>query len=171
MFEHWGEFYLVIGGAAAVLVGLIFVVVTLMQDKPRSIMLAGSKLYMGPIVLHLSFVLVLTVAALTPEVSRQEYAAIAAAVAMWGLYRGVQSTIGISRLARTDDPPHWSDKWFYGVAPTALSLGVALIAWAFWSGAEWAVHGVAVVNTAILLLAIRNEWDLVTWLAPKPDPK
>ena len=34
------------------------------------------------------------------------------------------------------------------------------------AGAAWAVHGVAVAITAILLLAIRNEWDLITWLAP-----
>ena len=62
MFEHWGEFYLVVGGAAAVLIGLIFVVMTLMSDRPRSSVLEGSKLYMGPIVLHLAFVLVLTAA-------------------------------------------------------------------------------------------------------------
>ena len=169
MFEHWGEFYLVVGGAAAVLIGLIFVVVTLMQDKPRSTMLYGAKLYMGPIVLHLSFVLVLTVAALTPHIEHRQYALIAAAVALWGLVRGIQSTLGIIALARSDDPPHWSDRYFYGVMPTLLSLGVAAVALAFWNGAHWAVLGAAAINTAILLLAIRNEWDLVTWLAPHGD--
>ena len=39
MFEDWGEFYLVVGGAAAVLIGLIFVVITLMHDRPRSAVL------------------------------------------------------------------------------------------------------------------------------------
>jgi hypothetical protein len=29
------------------------------------------------------------------------------------------------------------------------------------------VDGVAVVINAILLVSIRNEWDLVTWLAPR----
>ena len=169
MFEHWGEFYLLAGSAAAVLIGLIFVVVTLMQDKPRSTMMAGSKLYMGPVVLQVSFVLVLSAAALTPGISAREFALVAAIVALWGLYRAVQSTVGIAKLKWNEEPPHWSDKWFYGVLPTILSLGVALVAWGFWSGAEWAVHGVAAVNTAILLLAIRNEWDLITWLAPKAE--
>ena len=54
MFEGWGEFYLLAGSAAAVLIGLIFVVVTLMQDRPRSSVLNGSRLYMGPVVLHVS---------------------------------------------------------------------------------------------------------------------
>ena len=63
MFEGWSEFYLMAGGAAAVLIGLIFVVISLMQDRSRSSVLAGSKLYMGPIVLGVSFVLVLSAAA------------------------------------------------------------------------------------------------------------
>lgn len=172
MFEHWGEFYLVIGGAAAVLIGLIFVVVTLMQDKPRSTMLYGARLYMGPIVLHLSFVLVLTVAALTPEIGQRHYALVAGAVALWGLVRGIESILGIAALAKSDDSPHWTDKWFYGVLPALLSIGVAVVALAFWNGLPWAVQGAAAINTAILLLAIRNEWDLVTWLAPRgPEHK
>jgi len=166
MFEHWGEYYLLAGSAAAVLIGLIFVVVTLMQDKPRSTMLSGARLYMGPVVLQVSFVLVLSAAALTPGISARDYAIVAAVVALWGLYRGVQSTIGIQRLCWQEDPPHWTDTWFYGVFPSIISLGVGVVAWGFWTGAAWAVHSVAVAITAILLLAIRNEWDLVTWLAP-----
>ena len=42
------------------LIGLIFVVISLMQDRSRSTVLTGSKLYMGPIVLGVSFVLVLS---------------------------------------------------------------------------------------------------------------
>jgi hypothetical protein len=168
MFEHWGEFYLLAGSAAAVLIGLIFVVVTLMQDRSRSSVMAGSKLYMGPVVLQVSFVLALSAAALTPGIGAQQYGALAAAVALWGLVRGVQSIVGISRL-KGDDQPHWTDVWFYGFIPTALCLVLVGVAAGFWSEQEWAVKGVAAVNTAILLLAIRNEWDLVTWLAPKAD--
>src|SRR6476469_8101961 len=58
MFDQWGEFYLLVGSAAAVLIGLIFVVISLMQDRSRSTVLTGSRLYMGPIVLGVSFVLV-----------------------------------------------------------------------------------------------------------------
>ncbi len=166
MFEHWGEFYLLAGSAAAVLIGLIFVVVTLMQDKPRSTMMAGSKLYMGPVVLQVSFVLVLSATALTPDIAGRDYAVVAAVVALWSLYRGVQSTVGIRSLCLENEPPHWTDMWFYGVIPTVFSLALAVVAWGFWSEAAWAVHGVAVVITGILLICIRNEWDLVTWLAP-----
>ena len=77
MFEGWHEFYLLAGSAAAVLIGLIFVVISLMQDRSRSSVLAGSKLYMGPIVLGVSFVLVLSAAALTPGIGRCGFASVA----------------------------------------------------------------------------------------------
>ena len=166
MFEHWGEFYLVAGGAAAVLIGLIFVVVTLMNDRPRSSVLTGSRLYMGPIVLGLSFVLVLSAAALTPEMSSRGMALVCGVIALWGLVRGVMSVVGINALR---EEVHWTDIWFYGVIPSALFLALGGVAYAFWTDRDWALHGVAAVITGLVLVAIRNEWDLVTWLAPKAD--
>ena len=43
MFAGWSEFFVMAGGAAAVLIGLIFVVISLMQDRPRSQVLAGTR--------------------------------------------------------------------------------------------------------------------------------
>ena len=168
MFDHWGEFFLLAGSAAAVLIGLIFVVISLMQDRSRSTVLAGAKLYMGPIVLGVSFALVLSAAALTPGIDRSSFAAVAAIVAAWGLVRGLMSTVGIRKLGKD---VHWTDLWFYGVLPSALYLALGFDALAFawaWSGAH---YGLAVVTTALLLLAIRNEWDLITWIAPRAEPE
>jgi hypothetical protein len=167
MFKDWSEFYLLAGSAAAVLIGLIFVVMTLMQDRSRSSVLAGSRLYMGPVVLQVSFVLALSSAALVPEITRPAFAAVCGAVALWGFARGVMSLAGIAAIKGPE--VHWTDKWFYGAIPTALFAALAVVAWGFWSGQSWATVGAAAVITGILLLAIRNEWDLVTWLAPRPD--
>ena len=168
MFEGWGEFYLLAGSAAAVLIGLIFVVVTLMQDRPRSYVLNGSKLYMGPVVLHVTFVLALSATALIPRISPTEFALVSGAVSIWGLVRGLSSIQGIRALTGPDKP-HWTDLWFYGVIPTTLYLFLSVVTFAAWQELPWAAQGVAGVITAGLLLCIRNEWDLVTWLAPRPD--
>ncbi|HKC02772.1 MAG TPA: hypothetical protein VKC17_05650 [Sphingomicrobium sp.] len=168
MFEGWGDFYLLAGSAAAVLIGLIFVVVTLMQDRPRSTVLNGSKLYMGPVVLHVTFVLVLSATALIPGVSSTEFAMISGAVSIWGVARGLISTTGIQRLTGPDKA-HWTDMWFYGVIPTALFVVLGVVTFAAWRDLPWAAQGVAAVITGALLLCIRNEWDLVTWLTPRPD--
>jgi hypothetical protein len=169
MFEGWGEFYLLAGSAAAVLIGLIFVVVTLMQDRPRSSVLNGSKLYMGPVVLHVTFVLVLSATALIPRISPTEFAIVSGAVSIWGLVRGMTSTQGIRALTG-EDKPHWTDMWFYGVIPTSLYVLLGVVSFAAWQRLPCAAQGVAAVITAFLLITIRNEWDLVTWLAPRPDP-
>src|SRR4029078_6608908 len=126
MFEGWGEFYLLAGSAAAVLIGLIFVVVTLMQDRPRSTIMAGSRLYMGPVVLHVTFVLILSAAALVPHITARQFAGVAAAISLWGLVRGVNSLVGISRVPGPDRP-HWSDAWCYGAIPVALFAGLAFV--------------------------------------------
>ena len=166
MFEGWGEFFLMAGGAAAVLIGLIFVVISLMQDRSRSTVLAGSRLYMGPIVLGVSFVLVLSAAALTPHIGRREFVAVAGAVALWGLARGVISIVGIGKLNEV----HWTDVWFYGVIPSLLYVALGAVALAFCMDWWWAHIGLAVAITGLLLLAIRNEWDLITWIAPRNEP-
>jgi hypothetical protein len=169
MFAQWTNFFVLAGSAAAVLIGLIFVVISLMGDRPRSSVLAGSRLYMGPIVLSVSFVLALSAAALTPGITSSWFAAITALVALWGLYRGVSSFVVLKGLAGKEREVHWSDSWFYGVFPTLLYLAMGAVALAFWEGWSWAHDGIAVLITAVLLLAIRNEWDLITWLAPKGD--
>src|SRR5438046_9551822 len=120
MFEGWENFFLMAGGAAAVLIGLIFVVISLMGDRPRASVLAGSKLYMGPIVLGVSFVLALSAAALTPGIDAAEYGAIAAVVALWGFSRGLWSIIGIRKLVGEGLEGPWTDTGFYGVIPSAM---------------------------------------------------
>jgi len=163
MFEGWENFFLMAGSAAAVLIGLIFVVISLMHDRPRDSVLAGSKLYMGPIVLSVSFVLALSAAALIPGMTPHEFAAVTAVVAVWGLARGVNSTLGIARLKEV----HWTDVWFYGVIPVVTYLAIGAIAVALWMGWWWGEKALAAVITLGLLLAIRNEWDLITWITPQ----
>jgi hypothetical protein len=163
MFEGWSEFYLLVGTAASVLIGLIFVVISLMQDRSRSTVLVGSKLYMGPIVLGVSFVIVLSAAALTPGITRCAMAAITGVVALWGLTRGIMSIIGI----RAINEVHWTDVWFYGVFPSLVYAAFGLVALGFWWGCPQAANLLAAAITLGLLLGIRNEWDLITWIAPR----
>jgi hypothetical protein len=172
MLEGWGEFYLLTGTAASVLIGLLFVVVTLMQDRPRSSVLSGSRLYMGPVVLHVSLILVLSAAALVPRITPRALAVIAGAVAIAGAVRGCFVIAGIMRLSeREPESPHWSDVWCYGVIPALFYLLLAIVAAGFWNETAWAADALAAVMIALLLISIRNEWDLVIWLAPKPDSK
>lgn len=169
MFEGWSDFFLMVGSAAAVLIGLIFVVISLMQGRSRSSVLAGSRIYMGPIVLGVSFLLVLAAAALTPGITPTAFAIITGAVAIWGLTRGMISIFGIRALGTSEDAPHWTDVWYYGLMPCAVYFGLMIAAVAVWREDWWDKYWLAVIVTGGLLLAIRNEWDLITWIAPRGD--
>ena len=53
MFHGWENYYLLIGSAAAALIGLMFVVVTLTAGRDRDEVERGKQLYTSPIVWHL----------------------------------------------------------------------------------------------------------------------
>lgn len=53
--------------------------------------------------------------------------------------------------------------------PGLLYVALGAVAFALADKQGWAGQGLAVVVVAILLAAIRNEWDLITWIAPRQD--
>ena len=53
MFEHWDSFYLLIGGAAGALIGLVFIVVTLIRNVDAKVSLRNASVFMSPTVFHL----------------------------------------------------------------------------------------------------------------------
>jgi len=57
------------------------------------------------------------------------------------------------------------------VFPSLLYIALGGIALAMWQGWARADDALAAFVTAGLLLAIRNEWDLITWITPRADEK
>ena len=55
----------------------------------------------------------------------------------------------------------------YGVTPAAAYAGLAANTAGLWAGADWAAPAMAVLVLALLLIGVRNAWDLVTWMAPQ----
>ena len=167
MFYGWDNFFYMMGSAAAALIGLLFVVVTLTAGFERSQALRGASLYMTPTALHFAVVLSIAAVALAPRVPTAVTAGLFAAAALVGLGHALWACIGIRSLRPGASPPHWTDFWCYGATPFALYLGLLGSAYALWAGQPWAVHAIAVLLLALLLCGVRNAWDLVTWMAPK----
>jgi hypothetical protein len=65
-----------------------------------------------------------------------------------------------------EDP---SDLWFYGAAPLAGYVCLASIAFSLGSEFEYAPHLLGLLTVGLILLHIRNAWDLVTWIAPRVE--
>ncbi len=160
MFERWHDFYILVGSAAGALIGLMFVVVTLTSNMDRDQALRGASRYMTPTVTQFTAVMLiaaLSAAPLDPAWQRGALALLGAILAAWSLFnvwRMFSTSPGVHAT-------HWTDPWFYAVAPAAAYLALIAVAWA------GSALGVGAEALAVLVLGIRNAWDLITWIAPQ----
>jgi hypothetical protein len=169
MFEGWDNFFLLVGGAGGGLIGLLFVVVTLGgRPRDRDAKLRGIGIYMGPIVFHMAAVLVLSAFADAPLPRSVQGVAFGAAALVGLAYCGrVVMALGVRR---TLTPAHWTDVWCYGLLPMAAYVPLGAAAAATWRAPQWAAASLALALVSLLLLGIRNAWDLVTWISAQPNP-
>ena len=167
MFEDWHDFFLITGGAAGALVGLLFVAATLTVRVEREKALRAAGIFMTPNIYHLSTALVLSAVATAPEPTGRFVAAIAGVLALAGV---AASLPAMMTLRRGKVAAHWSDFWWYGVGPAVAhgALGAAALAIAVWGPPAAGLFATAVMG--LILLAIRNAWDLVTWMSATAKP-
>ena len=165
MYEGWDSFYLLVGGAAGALIGLLFVVATLTRGRDRDSALRGASVYMSPLVLQLAVVLVISALATAPSIGVRTGAVI---MGICALVAAATSARVVYHLARGKifATAHWTDLWCYGVATLVADLALLGSAAAGWLvSREAAAEACAISLVAILLIAIRNAWDLVTWIS------
>jgi hypothetical protein len=62
------------------------------------------------------------------------------------------------------DLPDWEDKIFYGIIPTIFYLFLAGATAAIWIAPMNATLFIGAVMLLLLLIGIRNAWDLATFL-------
>lgn len=171
MFEHWDSYYILIGSASGALIGLLFVVATLQSGRDPESASRGASIYLTPTVFHFATVLVISAMASAPGLPPRANTLILGGAALWGLIYAVSAAVRIHGNRSAAEAPHWSDFWYYGVAPAAGYLGLGVSAFAALTQAPSAAYLVAIFLMALLLIGIRNAWDLVTWLAPRaPRP-
>ena len=165
MFQGWENFYILIGSASGALIGLLFVVVTLTNNLDRDRALRGAALFMTPTVVLFTTVLMIGAVATAPGLPVWADCDLLGAIALAGVVYGLCVVAGF--IQRKEMAAHWSDIWCYAVFPAvafaALGLADALI----WAAPKLVPYGVAVVVLGMLLVGIRNAWDLITWIAPR----
>ena len=159
MFEPWANFYILLGSAGGALIGLLFIVITLTSGTDRDQALRGASRYMTPTLVQFTAVLLVSAIASAPiqaPLQRGALLALSLVLLAWtlvNLWRMLARPMG-------GQPTHWTDPWFYAAAPAAAYLALAVAAT---FGSALAVGALA---TAILILGVRNAWDLITWIAP-----
>ena len=171
MFHGWENFFYLIGSAAGALIGIMFIVITLTAGhEPRRVS-RGAPVYVTPIVFHFAVVLVVSATSEVPGLILPAVAVLLGASAIAGLAYSTLTTIRLCRKGWEDPIPGWSDKCFYGFLPTTIYVALLGAAGAVWMAERKAAFAVAGLMLGLLLLGIRNAWDLATTLAQRADER
>jgi len=155
--EGWDNFYVILGGAAAALLGITFVVIALVAERRANP--AGMSGYITPTVVHFATVLGLACFASVPHqnVLGLSIGFGSTATALL-IYTGT-ITAHMRRFARQYVPV--LEDWIWHVILPAL-VYAALLAMAFflWREPRQSMYGVASALLLLLFVGIHNSWDV-----------
>jgi len=163
MFNDWENFYLIVGSAAGALIGLMFVVATLMAGLESQRVSHGARVFFTPIIFHFAVVVVVSAMAVVPGMPPTVAGVIVAFLAVTGFVYAI-ATIFRMFGPGSSNPLHWTDKYFYGVVPAIVYLGLAGAAGAVWFAPASAAYAIGAVMLILLLIGIRDAWDMAVFL-------
>src|SRR6185437_1835408 len=154
--EHWHEFYVLLGTAAATLVALQFVAASLGAGYLSFDTAVATRTYMTPVIVHFTSVLIASALALVPWHSAT---ACAVALGIAAAIGAVYSAILAIRIL-TDDGKHveFDDRLCHGVAPPLGYVAGVIAAVMFHAGSPYAAIVLAAGLFLLLCVNIRNAW-------------
>ena len=173
LLSGWENFYVIVGSSAGALIGLQFVVMTLIADIPtrhnaEQVAQAGNA-FATPTIIHFSVVLLLSGIMAAP------WQSVAPVAVIWGLmgFAGLVYSAITTRRVKSQQAykPEFEDWLFHSLLPLVAYalLGVCgLIATVHERGALFTVAGAAML---LLFIGIHNAWDAVTYHVLVVRPK
>ena len=167
MFSGWQTFYQLTGSAAAELIGLMFIVATLTRGQPQPGTGNGQRLFTTPSVFTWPWCLIVSALALAPGIEHDSACLLMMAVALGGCIYVLPIAVR-HRPDEGPDPPERLLVLRRGARLAVRGFG-GLLRVAFLR-LPHAAYAVGLTLLALLMVAIRNSWDLVTWLAPRLPP-
>ena len=155
--ENWHEFFLLVGTAGATLLALLFVAVSLgagfLSDRKAD----ATRAFFSPVVVHFSAVFFLAAIALVPGHRTVFFAVVVAISALTGFCVALFATI---QLMRHNWTRYKQDHFAYGLLPTVSYAALLVAAAMVWMENEFAVDVLAGALLVLLLVNVRNAWDL-----------
>jgi hypothetical protein len=164
--SEWGNYYVIIGSAAAALTGLQFVVIALRNEALKE---AGEgaegavRAFGSPTVLHFGAVLLVAAIMCIP---RQTPSSLVVCVAVTGL-AGLVISGRVLLLARRQSVyrPVLSDWIWHVTMPCLAYASLVAAAGVLLRSPGVALDVVAGGSLLLLFIGIRNAWDSAVWIA------
>ena len=159
--REWESFYVILGSAAAALIGLQFVVLTLIAERPPVDAPAAGAAFATPTIVHFGTTLLISTLASVP------FRTITLPTMPWGIVgaAGAGYAFVVARRMRLQKAyqPQFED-WLYNVFFPLLAY-VALLVSAVLAGSHTreALFGVGGAALGLLFIGIHNAWDAVSY--------
>jgi hypothetical protein len=159
----WENFYVVVGTAAGALIGLTFVVITLMAETRQEGANWGINSFSTPTVVHFGTVLLVCALLSAPWPSLALAALLLGLCGLGGVGYGA---IVVRRLRGwVHYQPVREDWLWYAIVPLAAYTALVATAIMLPGRPVPALFGVGAVILVLLFLGIHNAWDLVIFTA------
>jgi hypothetical protein len=165
MLEGWHEFYGLLGTAAAALLALLFVAASLGATIFTAESAGATRTFMSPVVFHYSNIMFLSIIALIPT---QTWESFGLTIAIAATASVVYSGFILYRLAY-DENADFGDRVAYGVIPVITYLTGLYAAYRILNESKTGLEILAGASLALLVVNIRNAWDLMISLARKSN--
>jgi hypothetical protein len=163
--SSWQNFYMIMGTAAATLTGLMFVVTTLIAgiDTHLATLNAAVSAFNTPIVVQFGAILLLAGILSAPW---QSFASLRLLLGLVGLGMVFYSIVVLRRMWRVPHYQSTREDWLWYLALPLLAHLLFIVAAVMLAGNPApALYIVGSAMILLLLVGIRNAWDMVTFLA------
>ena len=166
--QRWHDFYLLVGGAAATLVGLMFVAISLGSRFLTQESLPGLRVFVDPTLIHFIYVLVIATVVVVPTLTRDPLGILLIIAGLLSFARALRMVPYMWQQTRKHvvDVHDWV---WHLIAPSVSYLlfvgtGIGLVL-----RIDLAFNGLAFASILLLIAGIRNAWDMVVWFALKTE--
>lgn len=160
---NWDNFYMLIGGTAGTLIGLIFVVLSFGAEHAKAGDQDRTRIFITPVLVHFASLLLIALAMLAP-VSNPVRAGVLGLIGCAGLaYAANLALLAQKRIKASEREPIWA-----AVLPIAayVCLLVSAAAWAL--SASFAEQIGAIASVILLATALRNSWAITLAIMGRP---
>lgn len=161
----WQTFYVLIGTAAATLMGLMFVAVTFGASLVSAQSTPTARAFLDPPFYHFASALVIACTVVVPTMSARLLGGMLLAGALVRVTSLLRTFRHMRAAQRQFNDIELSDWMTAIVLPFVCYLVLAASGAGFIAGYAVAFDGTAAATIAILVLGIVGAWELMLWLA------
>lgn len=161
MLEGWQEFYGLLGAAAATLVALMFVAVSVAVGLLTADRSVATRIYMSPIIMHYACLLFVSLVALVPRLPDLVLGAVIVCSGLVGFGYSIFVTIRLFR----DGKSEFVDRFAYGTWPFVAYIGTVCGGLLLADRQTSGPYVLAGAMLLLLLVNVRNAWDLTVTFA------